>query len=92
MSGVSQSPHGVQDISNPGALHSLGIIGAKIRNSKSLQNLEVATLDNFRQIVDTTSTAAGNLKHRYGSRAELQNRSKYDRFQDDGDSGDERDM
>ena len=71
---------------------SLGAIGTKIRNSKSLQNLEVATLDNLRQIVDTTSSAAENLKHKYGSRAELQNRAKYEKFKDDGDSEDERDM
>ena len=91
-SGFSQSPHGFQDNSSAGALQSLGMIGAKIRNSKSLQNLEVATLDNFRQIVDTTASAAENLKHKYGSRVELQNRAKYDKFKDDGDSEDERDM
>ena len=90
--GVSQSPHGFQDNSSGGALQSLGMIGTKIRNSKSLQNLEVATLDNFRQIVDSTASAAENLKHKYGSRVELQNRAKYDKFKDDGDSEDERDM
>jgi len=90
--GFSQSPNGLQDNSSAGALHSLGMIGAKIRNSKSLQNLEVATLDNFRQIVDSTASAAENLKHKYGSRVELQNRAKYDKFKDDGDSEDERDM
>ena len=89
---VSQSPHGDLDSHNTGPLHSLGIIGAKIRNSRSLQNLEVSTLDNIRHIVDTTTSAAGNLKHKYGS--ELQNRAKYDKFKDseDGDSEDERDM
>ena len=92
MSGVSQSPLGPQEPPSGGALHSLGAIGTKIRNSKSLQNLEVATLDNLRQIVDTTSSAAENLKHKYGSRAELQNRAKYEKFKDDGDSEDERDM
>jgi len=91
-SGFSQSPQGLQDTSSAGALQSLGMIGAKIRNSKSLQNLEVATLDNFRQIVDSTASAAENLKHKYGSRVELQNRAKYDKFKDDGDSEDERDM
>merc|ERR1712062_29670 len=91
-SGFSQSPHGFQDTSSAGTLQSLGMIGAKIRNSKSLQNLEVATLDNFRQIVDSTASAAENLKHKYGSRVELQNRAKYDKFKDDGDSEDERDM
>ena len=90
--GFSESPHGFQDNSSGGALQSLGMIGAKIRNSKSLQNLEVATLDNFRQIVDSTASAAENLKHKYGSRVELQNRAKYDKFKDDGDSEDERDM
>ena len=90
--GFSESPHGFQDNSSAGALQSLGMIGAKIRNSKSLQNLEVATLDNFRQIVDSTASAAENLKHKYGSRVELQNRAKYDKFKDDGDSEDERDM
>ena len=92
-SGYSQSPLGFQDNSSAaGPLQSLGMIGAKIRNSKSLQNLEVATLDNFRQIVDSTASAAENLKHKYGSRVELQNRAKHDKFKDDGDSEDERDM
>ena len=91
--GFSECPQGLQEHSSGGgALQSLGMIGAKIRNSKSLQNLEVATLDNFRQIVDSTASAAENLKHKYGSRVELQNRAKYDKFKDDGDSEDERDM
>ena len=88
---VSQFPQGGQD---GGPLQSLGMIGAKIRNSRSLQNLEVSTLDNLRHIVDTTTSAAGNIRHKYGSRVELQNRAKYDKFKDseDGESEDERDM
>ena len=81
----------------------LGALGAKIRNSRSLQSLEVATMDGVRQMVDTATNMGGSMvsryimgeycilciimsaRDRYGSRVELQNRSKYDKFRDDPD-------
>ena len=79
---VSQNP-------NPddgrGAMQSIGVIGSIIKNSKSLQSLEVALEDNIRQIVDTATNMGESMKSRYGSRVELQNRNKYDKFRDEVD-------
>ena len=64
-------------------MQSISDLGSKIKNSKSLQSLEVVTLDNIRHIVDSATNMGESMKSRYGSRAELQNRRKYDKFQDD---------
>ena len=98
---VSQNPNAETE-EGPG--QRLGALGAKIRNSRSLQSLEVATMDGVRQMVDTATNMGGSMVSRYimgnipslaiiimydcdryGSRVELQNRSKYDKFRDDPD-------
>jgi len=68
-------------------------VGAKIRGSKSLQNLEQATKDGFRQMVDKTQNVGTNMKQRYGgSRLDMTAQSrcgKYDKMADDHDSDEE---
>ena len=89
----SQVPNGVNHLPNGdefrGAMDSLGAMGSKIKNSKSLQSLEVATMDNIRSIVDRATNIGENMINKYGSSVELQPRSKYDKFYDDPDSDDE---
>ena len=80
---VSQNPNA--ETGSGGGGQRLGALGAKIRNSRSLQSLEVATMDGVRQMVDTATNMGGSMVSRYGSRVELQNRSKYDKFRDDPD-------
>ena len=98
---VSQNPNAETESGSGG--QRLGALGAKIRNSRSLQSLEVATMDGVRQMVDTATNMGGSMvsryimgeycilsiimsaRDRYGSRVELQNRSKYDKFRDDPD-------
>ena len=65
--------------------HRLEALGSKIKNSRSLQSLEVATMDSVRQLVDTATNMGGSMVRVYGSRVELQNRGKYDKFKDDPD-------
>ena len=40
-------------------------LGAKIRNSRSLQSLEVATLDGVRSMVDTAQNMGETMRSRY---------------------------
>ena len=79
---VSQNP-------NPedgrGPMQTLGVLGSRIKNSKSLQSLEVVVEDNIRQMVDTATNMGESMKSKYGSRVELQNRNKYDKFRDEVD-------
>ena len=77
------SGNGIEVSHNPNVMQSINDLGSKIKNSKSLQSLEVVTLDNIRHIVDSATNMGESMKSRYGSRAELQNRRKYDKFQDD---------
>ena len=85
--GISQNPNAADDFR--GAIDSIGAIGSKIRNSKSLQSLEVATKDNIRNIVDSAANIGESMINKYGSRVELQNRAKYDKFYDDIDVSDD---
>ena len=85
--GISQHPNAADDFR--GAIDSIGAIGSKIRNSKSLQSLEVATKDNIRNIVDSAANIGESMINKYGSRVELQNRAKYDKFYDDIDVSDD---
>ena len=48
----------------PGGCTPLQTVGAKIKGSKSLQNLEQATKDGFRQMVDKTQNVGTNMKQR----------------------------
>jgi len=74
----------------PGGCTPLQSVGAKIKGSKSLQNLEQATKDGFRQMVDKTQNVGTNMKNRYGgSRLDMTSQSrrgKYDKISDDQDS------
>ena len=86
---VSQNPN-PEDARGP--MQTLGVLGSRIKNSKSLQSLEVVVEDNIRQMVDTATNMGESMKSKYGSRVELQNRNKYDKFRDeiDYDSDDDR--
>ena len=59
---VSQNPNAETEL-GPG--QRLGALGAKIRNSRSLQSLEVATMDGVRQMVDTATNMGGSMVSRY---------------------------
>jgi len=80
--GVSTTPGGEEGTqAGCGPLQSLG---GRLRSSRSLQNLEQATKDSMRAMVDKTSYTASSMKHRYGSRVELSGKltGKYDKFKD----------
>jgi len=80
--GVSTTPGGEEGAqAGCGPLQSLG---GRLRSSRSLQNLEQATKDSMRAMVDKTSYTASSMKHRYGSRVELSGKltGKYDKFKD----------
>jgi len=59
---VSQNPNAETE---SGSGQRLGALGAKIRNSRSLQSLEVATMDGVRQMVDTATNMGGSMVSRY---------------------------
>ena len=71
-----------------GPLQGIGMLGARIKSSTSLQNLEISTRDSLRQVVERTTNMGENMKHKYGSRMDM-SRGKYDKFKDDPDSEDE---
>ena len=89
-SDVNISPHGEDHPQQNGCgpLQSIGMLGARIKSSKSLQNLEISTKDSLRQVVDRTTNMGENMKHKYGSRMDM-NRGKYDKFKDDQESDEE---
>ena len=60
---VSQNPGAAETETGPG--QRLGAMGAKIRNSRSLQSLEVATMDGVRHMVDTATNMGGSMVSRY---------------------------
>ena len=64
------------------------MLGARIKSSTSLQNLEMSTKDTMRQVVEKTNNMGENMKHKYGSRMNM-NTAKYDKFKDDPDSEDD---
>ena len=63
---VNSSPNGVSC-----ALRSLENVGARIKSSRSLQSLELATADSLRNVRDRTSGLGDNMKRRYGSQLSI---------------------
>ena len=61
--GVSTAPGG-EEVTQAGC-GPLQSLGGRLRSSRSLQNLEQATKDSMRAVVDKTSYTASNMKHRY---------------------------
>ena len=59
------SSQGQEEARSGGTVQSLGGLGAKIRNSRSLQSLEVATLDGVRSMVDTAQNMGETMRSRY---------------------------
>ena len=59
------SSQGQEEARSSGTVQSLGGLGAKIRNSRSLQSLEVATLDGVRSMVDTAQNMGETMRSRY---------------------------
>ena len=49
----------------PAGCGPLQSLGGRLRSSRSLQNLEQATKDSMRAMVDKTSYTASSMKHRY---------------------------
>ena len=68
---VSQNPNAETESGSGG--QRLGALGAKIRNSRSLQSLEVATMDGVRQMVDTATNMGGSMVSRYIMSSNTQN-------------------
>jgi len=89
-SDVSNSPHGEDppEQNSCGPLQSIGMLGARIKSSTSLHNLEMSTKDTMRQVVEKTNNMGENMKHKYGSRVNM-NSTKYNKFKDDPDSEEE---
>ena len=46
-------------------------VGARMKNSRSLQNLEAATFDRFRNAVERAEWLGNNVKQRYGSQLDM---------------------
>ena len=63
---VNSSPNGIS-----GALRSLENVGARIKSSRSLQSLELATSDSLRNVRDRTSDLGENMRRRYGSQLSI---------------------
>jgi hypothetical protein len=89
-SDISNSPHGDDppEQNGCGPLQGIGMLGTRIKSSTSLQNLEMSTKDTMRQMAEKTSNMGESMKHKYGSRINM-NTGKYDKFKDDPDSEDE---
>ena len=60
--GVSTTPGGEEGAQ--GGCGPLQSLGGRLRSSRSLQNLEQATKDSMRAMVDKTSYTASSMKHR----------------------------
>ena len=88
--GVNSSPDG-EDLPQQngcGPLNSLGMLGARIKSSTSLQNLEISTKDSLRNAAYRTTNIGENMKHKYGSRVDMR-RGKYDKLKDEPGSDEE---
>ena len=69
-----------------GAIRSLESMGARIKSSKSLQSLELATADSLRSVKERTSGLSENMRRRYGSQMNVA-MGKYEPL--DGDTTDD---
>ena len=80
---MNNSQHGADppQKNDYGSLQVIGILGTRTKSSKSLQSLGIST----RQVEDRTTNMEENMKHKYGSRMDM-NSGKYDKFTDDPDS------
>ena len=81
---VSSCPNGDTGVS--GAIRSLESMGARIKSSKSLQSLELATADSLRSVKERTSGLSENMRRRYGSQMNVA-MGKYEPL--DGDTTDD---
>ena len=63
---VSNSPHGDDPPQQNGCepFQGIGMLGARIKSSTSLQNLEMSTNDTMRQMVEKTSNMGESMKHK----------------------------
>ena len=50
-----------------GAMKGIESVGARIKSSRSLQNLETATADSLRCMKERTSDIGENVRRKYGS-------------------------
>jgi hypothetical protein len=80
---VSSSPNGEAQTprNGYGAMRGLEAVGSRMKNSKSLQNLETATVDSLRTVVERTGGLGTNVRHRYGSHVDVA-RGKYEQLDD----------
>ena len=70
---VNNSPNGDDQSSKNGynALRELEAVGSRMKNSRSLQNLESATFDSLRNVVEKTGGLGSNIRQRYGSHVDV---------------------
>ena len=58
-------------------------LGSRMKNSRSLQNLEAATFDSLRNAVERAEGLGNNVKQRYGSQLDMA-RGKYEHLDEEG--------
>ena len=73
---MSSSPNGGYS-----ALRNLEAVGSRMKNSKSLQNLESATIESLRNVVEKTEGYGSNIRQKYGSHVDVA-RGKYEQLDD----------
>jgi len=80
---VNTSPNGESQSPRNGlsALRNLEAVGSRMKNSRSLQNLETATLDSLRSVVERTGDLGFTARQRYGSHVDIV-RGKYEQLDD----------
>ena len=82
---VSSSPSGDDQTSRNGygALRGMEALGSRMKNSRSLQNLEAATFDSLRNAVVRVEGLGDNIKQRYGSQLDMAC-GKYEHLDEEG--------
>ena len=70
---VSITPSGDSQVPRNGcrALTGLEAIGSRMKNSRSLQSLETATLHSMRNVVERSEELGSNLRQKYGSHVDI---------------------
>ena len=87
-SDISNSPNGEAKTPKNGysALRELEAVGSRLKNSRSLQSLETATMDRVRSVAERTGGLGSNIRMRYGSQVDLAF-GKYQHLEEGGSPG-----
>ena len=70
---INNSPNGDDQTAKNGysALRELEAVGSRMKNSRSLQNLETATFESLRNVAEKTGGLGSNIRQRYGSHVDV---------------------